>query len=111
MSLKTQRRAQGRRLALCLSLMAILLVSAGPLLLHAAGASRSCLVLGPPEGNLKDDARYNLELAQRLWLVAKAKKSDGSEDKGSSDTETKKDKTDSKGGKEETKPGFDKGIN
>ncbi|MFO0964355.1 MAG: tetratricopeptide repeat protein [Gemmataceae bacterium] len=63
-----------------------------PLLRRAVDAFRSCLALDPSDANLKDDARYNFELAQRLWLLAQAKAKDGSEDKGSTDTEPKKEK-------------------
>lgn len=77
---------------------------------RAVSAFRSCLDLTPSDPNLRDDARFNLELAQRLWLAAvpkveKDKAKDGSdttpkdgkaEDKGKPELK-KQDKTGEKG--------------
>lgn len=38
----------------------------------AANAFRSCLELEPADARLAEDARFNLELAQRLWVEARA---------------------------------------
>jgi Ca-activated chloride channel family protein len=53
---------------------ALLAASSGTdreLLRQAVDAFRSGLELTPDAGNLRDDTRYNLELAQRLWLQAR----------------------------------------
>jgi len=78
---------------------------------RAAVAFRSCLQLEPLDENLRDDARHNLELAQRLWLKAIAREPGKEKEPNGSDKEAKNGKKDGKStdtSKGETKAGKEK---
>jgi Ca-activated chloride channel homolog len=81
--------------------------TSAPLLRQAVSAFRACLAQPDLEADLRADARHNLELAQMLWLKARAAHPDDPQENGGDDPPAKQSKPPS--GLDKNKKGNEKG--